>query len=77
MAAITKNQVPGANYGYLWWIDTFRGHDAFMARGAQSQMIYVFPGIEMVIVTTGNLPQATFMQSLDQLVRSYILPAAD
>jgi len=66
-----------SDLGYLWWIDTFRGHEAFIARGAQGQMIYVFPGLEMVIVTTGNLPAATFVQSLDQLVRSYILPAAD
>jgi CubicO group peptidase (beta-lactamase class C family) len=41
----------GDGYGYQWWSDA----DAFSARGRGGQYLYVHPGLELVIITSGSL----------------------
>ncbi|NNF12353.1 MAG: serine hydrolase [Gemmatimonadetes bacterium] len=38
------------SYGYLWWIDESRG--AVFAWGYGGQLVYVHPGLDLVVVTT-------------------------
>ena len=40
------------SYGYLWWTETGRARDAFLAWGYGGQFIYVVPEIDMVVVAT-------------------------
>ncbi len=50
---------PDWGYGYLWWkrklpIPGGRSLDAVMANGWGSQFIFLFPELDLVIVTTGG-----------------------
>lgn len=69
-------------YGYQWWTlpSSFRGADGtdpgvvFFAWGYGSQMIFVLPRYDMVVVTTG----ANYGESSDQPVRflrTHVIPA--
>ena len=42
------------NYGYLWWLGKINGHTLFMAMGMGGQYIMVFPGQNLIVVTTAN-----------------------
>jgi CubicO group peptidase (beta-lactamase class C family) len=41
-------------YGYGWWIRPLGGHDSFYAWGYGGQFIFVFPHLELVVVTTSR-----------------------
>jgi CubicO group peptidase (beta-lactamase class C family) len=43
---------PDQGYGYGWWTRRFAGHDACFAWGFGGQYIFVFPDLELVVVTT-------------------------
>jgi CubicO group peptidase (beta-lactamase class C family) len=60
----------GDGYGYHWWSDG----DAFSARGRGGQYLYVHPGLELVIVTTGSMgPEGE--PRLGELLNTRLLPA--
>lgn len=42
----------GTGYGYQWWIKEMNGYNSFSARGLGGQLIYCFPELDMVVVTT-------------------------
>ena len=42
------------NYGYLWWLGKINGYDMFMAMGMGGQYIIIFPGKNLIVVTTAN-----------------------
>jgi CubicO group peptidase (beta-lactamase class C family) len=44
----------GHNYGYLWWNNTFGGHNAWFAWGYGGQYVFVLPELHAVVVLTGN-----------------------
>lgn len=44
------------SYGYQWWVD----EDKFMMQGYGGQFVYVLPGLDLVVVFTGALPQWSF-----------------
>jgi CubicO group peptidase (beta-lactamase class C family) len=52
-------QGPGAfdprNYGYLWWVDTVDGADAYFAWGFGGQLIEVVPARRQVIVVSTDV----------------------
>jgi hypothetical protein len=60
----------GDDYGYHWWSDD----GAFSARGRGGQYLYVHPGLELVIVTTGSMgPEGE--SRLGELLKTRLLPA--
>ncbi len=66
------NAAEDDGYGYLWWIDSWGGYSA---HGFGGQYIFVFPAQDMVAVFTSGLPDPIF-PTPNQLVKSYLLPAA-
>lgn len=71
-------------YGYQWWLDSFRVRDrviaSYRAQGKGGQFIFVFPDLHMVAVFTGwnnnklGIQPQLGIQPLDML-QQYILPA--
>lgn len=43
-----------ADYGYQWWVRTFRGHPAYFAQGYAGQFIFVVPELSLVIAMQSN-----------------------
>lgn len=61
----------GWRYGYQWWLDPSNGR--FAAIGLASQLIYVIPELNMVVVFTAALADNSV---LFDLVDDYIVPGA-
>jgi CubicO group peptidase (beta-lactamase class C family) len=61
-------------YGYGGWIPRV-GAPAFAMRGYLGQEVYVFPGKDLVVVFTADLPAREADGIADELVREYLLPA--
>jgi len=64
----------GHDYAYHWWISNVPGF--FNANGAYGQMIFVNRGLGLVVVFTGNLPNEIAYNIYEDLLRSYVVPAA-
>jgi CubicO group peptidase (beta-lactamase class C family) len=45
---------PDQFYGYGWWTRRFAGHESCFAWGFGGQYIFVFPALELVVVTTST-----------------------
>jgi len=41
-------------YGYGWWLKSYKGHDVFMMRGHLGQYIVVFPKENIILVRLGH-----------------------
>ncbi|MCK6209107.1 beta-lactamase family protein [Georgenia sp. EYE_87] len=46
-------------YGYLWWVTTADGRDAFAALGHGGQLVEVVPELELVVVALSAVPAQT------------------
>jgi CubicO group peptidase (beta-lactamase class C family) len=47
-------------YGYLWWLRSFGGHDSYYMSGMGGNRVHVFPDLELVAVITSknfNVPR--------------------
>ena len=42
-------------YGYGWWLETYKGHRVYMERGHLGQYIIVFPDLDLITVRLGEL----------------------
>lgn len=42
-------------YGYGWWLETYKGHQIFMERGHLGQYVIVFPELNLIAVRLGEL----------------------
>ncbi len=54
-------------YGYLWWLQD----GGFRAEGRGAQHLYVFPEMDLIVVTTGG----TWENKAYEVLKDYILPA--
>lgn len=61
-------------YGYSWWLNPSDSY--YYADGRGGQRIFVFPDLEMIVVTTGGGGPDQY-GVLDTLLTSHILPAAE
>ena len=71
-------------YGYQWWTNKIGGHSFYMAWGTGGQNIFVFPDLDMVVVTTqewldfsSNQQVADQQQAPFELLGYYIVKAAE
>jgi CubicO group peptidase (beta-lactamase class C family) len=66
-------------YGYQWWISEPAGMSAFSAQGYGGQLIYVVPGLDLVVTTllAGADPLAPEQQQRPiPIIEEVIVPAA-
>lgn len=63
-----------ADYGYGWWLFTYRGSDVIAASGALGQWIFIVPSMRLVVAATGNNDNGQFAAPLEILFSS-ILPS--
>jgi CubicO group peptidase (beta-lactamase class C family) len=78
VADSTRRQSEGGfpeytGYGYLWWLTTNNGYDAFYAAGYGGQYVYVVPDLDLVavIVSKNDLPHPENKTIIGQ----FIIPA--
>ena len=45
---------PGFGYGYAWWLGRMKEYETYSARGLGGQLIYIFPDLNMIVVTTAS-----------------------
>lgn len=68
------------NYAYLWWLGQINEHKLFMGYGYGGQFVIVFPGLNLIVVSTANHqvnPDTSTIQewAIFHIIASYILPA--
>lgn len=68
------------NYAYLWWLGQMNGHDLFMAYGYGGQLVVVFPGLNLIVVSTADHrvdPDTSTVQewAIFDIISTHILPA--
>ncbi len=61
-------------YGWHWWVQPARGHDAYFARGYGGQVIHVVPELDLVTVVTADA-EAVIPASTVSLVAQVVVPA--
>jgi len=66
-------------YGYQWWLRSFhindRQVDSFYASGRAGQFIFVFPELDMVVVSTAQNYDKSWSRRFYEMLGSYILTA--
>jgi CubicO group peptidase (beta-lactamase class C family) len=68
------------DYGYAWWIRDYqvggKAYHAFSAQGNGGQGLFVFPDLDLVVLSTGgNYSSETGTLFRDRLIPEFILPA--
>ncbi|MBN2089763.1 serine hydrolase [candidate division KSB1 bacterium] len=67
------------SYGYQWWLRSFivndRQIDSFYAIGNAGQFIFVFPELDMVVVSTAQNYDRGWSRRFYEMLEKYILPA--
>lgn len=61
-------------YGWHWWVQPARGHDAYFARGYGGQVVHVVPELGLVTVVTADA-EALIPASTVSLVAQVVVPA--
>ena len=75
------NVIYGANYGYLWWVDTMHSHRVFYANGFGGQFIFVVPDLALVVTATNvwqnqSSPDENWYNTI-QIIAEGIIPAVN
>ena len=76
----TWGPMENGGYGYLWWLGTIMGYEAFMAIGHGGQFVVNFPALNMIVATNSNAyigwdeANINELSALD-LIGNYIIPA--
>ena len=67
---------PGTDYGYLWWLQTFAGHKAWLMNGRGGNKVIVIPDLDLVVViTTTNYNVRNSHGISDKLLVEHVLAA--
>ncbi len=66
-------------YGYQWWLRSFKVNDRqidlFYAIGNGGQFIFVFPELDMVVVSTAQNYDRGWSRRFYEMLENYLLPA--
>ena len=67
---------PGTDYGYLWWLQTFAGHKAWLMNGSGGNKVIVIPDLDLVaVITTTNFNVRQPHVISDKLLVEHVLAA--
>jgi len=67
---------PGTDYGYLWWLQTFAGHKAWLMNGSGGNKVIVIQDLDLVVViTTTNYNVRNSHGISDKLLVEHVLAA--
>ncbi len=74
--------IKNIGYGYLWWLDTGRNVNVYIAWGWGGQFIYCVPQLNLVVVTASNWQVGSAVHSQQglanlDLIANHILPAVN
>ena len=70
-----SGDLPGLDYGYLWWVTPIGTEPAYSALGLYGQLVVVIPGRELVVaVSNGSFPPAPSPEGQLLMVETDILP---
>ena len=61
-------------YGYMWWLTTIAGHDAFYAAGYGGQYLVVLSDVDLVALCTSDWKQPEYPEHF-ALFERCILPS--
>ncbi|MBN1202785.1 MAG: serine hydrolase [Anaerolineae bacterium] len=62
---------PPLSYGYLWWVRPQGEYKSALAVGLGGQYVYVIPGLDMVIVMTGDIATAPDAFRDNRMIRAF------
>jgi CubicO group peptidase (beta-lactamase class C family) len=74
----TRSQIKtgyGPEYGYLWWIRPDPDLPKYMAQGSGGQSIYIVPGLDLVVVVTGDRSGVGAPENPNPLINEYFVKA--
>jgi len=74
----TRSQIKtgyGPEYGYLWWIRPDPDLPKYMAQGSGGQSIYIVPGLDLVVVVTGDRSGVGAPENPNPLIYEYFVKA--
>lgn len=61
-------------YGYLWWLRTFAGHDSYYMTGMGGSRVHVFPALDLVaVITAANFGRRDAHELSDRLLVERVL----
>jgi CubicO group peptidase (beta-lactamase class C family) len=64
------------DYGFLWWLTTWGGHQAYAMQGNGGNKVAVIPTLDLVVVITStNYSTAGMHDQTTKLLTDYVLPA--
>jgi CubicO group peptidase (beta-lactamase class C family) len=70
-----SGDLPGFDYGYLWWVTPIGTEPAYSAIGLYGQLVVVIPGRELVVaISNGSFPPAPSPEGQLLMVETDILP---
>ena len=70
-----SDDLPGFDYGYLWWVTPIQKTPAYSAIGRHGQLVLVVPGRELVVaISNGSFPPAPSPEGQLLMVETDILP---
>jgi CubicO group peptidase (beta-lactamase class C family) len=64
-------------YGYWWWLGDISGYQAIRALGHGGQTIFIFPELDMIVVTSSRLgePEYPTMYTIHDFVEGFVIPS--
>ena len=70
-----SGDLPGFDYGYLWWVTPIRKKPAYSAIGLYGQLVLVVPARELVVaISNGSFPPAPSPEGQLLMIETEILP---
>ena len=78
---LTWGPLTDMGYGYLWWLGTISGYEAFIGIGHGGQFIIAIPELQMIVTTVSQSYNLTWEQADEQeravlhLIDDFIMPA--
>jgi CubicO group peptidase (beta-lactamase class C family) len=63
-----------ARYGYMWWVASVAGYEAFYARGYGGQYLMVLPKADLVVLCTSDWKQPEYPQHF-ALLAQFVVPS--